>query len=76
MFIKRRCISIFSKIEFVDHSKPCTQIYLHNIASCTNLQLPVIIFKNRLAVSLAEIITNVDEVDLIMFNSISSQYKK
>ena len=27
-------------------------------------------------VSLAEIITNVDEVDLIMFNSISNQYKK
>ena len=26
-------------------------------------------------VSLAEIITNVDEVDLIMFNSISNQYK-
>ena len=27
-------------------------------------------------VSLAEIITNVDEVDLIMFNLISNQYKK
>ena len=29
-----------------------------------------------LVVSLAEIITNVDEVDLIMFTSISNQYKK
>ena len=28
--------------------KPCTQIYLHNIASCINLQLSIINFKNRL----------------------------
>ena len=32
------CISIFSKIEYVDQSKPCTQIDLHNIAGCINLQ--------------------------------------
>ena len=32
-------------IEFVDQSKPCTQIYLHNIASCINLQLPIVILK-------------------------------
>ena len=45
IFIKRTCISIFSKIEFVDQSKPCTQIYLHNIASCIDLQLPIVILK-------------------------------
>ena len=28
IIIKRTCISIFSKIGFVDQSKPCTQIYL------------------------------------------------
>ena len=38
---------IFSKIEFVDQSKPCTQIYLHNIASCINLQLPIVILKKK-----------------------------
>ena len=27
--------------------KPCTQSYLHNIASCINLQLLILIFKNR-----------------------------
>ena len=25
--------------------KPCTQIYLHNIASCIDLQLPIVILK-------------------------------
>ena len=45
IFIKRTCISIISKIEFVDQSKPCTQIYLHNIASCINFQLPIVILK-------------------------------
>ena len=29
----------FNKIELVDQSKPCTQIYLQIIASCINLQL-------------------------------------
>ena len=48
IFIKRTCLSIFSKFEFVDQSKPCTQIYLHIIASYINLQLPIIIFKNQL----------------------------
>ena len=48
IFIKRTCISIFSKIEFVDQSKPCTQIYLHNIASCINLQLPIVILKKTI----------------------------
>ena len=47
IFIKRTCISIFSKIEFVDQSKPCTQIYLHNIASCIKLQLPIVILKKN-----------------------------
>ena len=47
IFIKRTCISIFSKIEFVDQSKPCTQIYLHNIASCINFQLPIVISKKK-----------------------------
>ena len=28
IFIKRTCISIFSKIEFVDQAKPCTEFYL------------------------------------------------
>ena len=41
MFIKRTCISNFSKIEFGDQSKPCTPIYFHNIASCINLQQPI-----------------------------------
>ena len=48
IFIKRTCISIFSEIEFVDQSKPCTQIYLHNIASCINLQLPIVILKKTI----------------------------
>ena len=47
IFIKRTCISIFSKIELVDQSKPCTQIYLHNIASSINLQLPIVILKKK-----------------------------
>ena len=32
--VKRTCISIFSKLGLVDRSKPCTLIYLPNIASC------------------------------------------
>ena len=28
--------------KFVDQSKPCTQINLHNIASCINLQLQIL----------------------------------
>ena len=47
IIIERTCISIFSKIEFVDKSKPCRQIYLHNIASCINLQLPIVILKKK-----------------------------
>ena len=47
IFIKRTGISMFSKIEFVDQSKPCTHISLHNIASCINLQLPIVILKKR-----------------------------
>ena len=31
------CIAIFSRIGLVDQSKPYTQIYLQNIANCTNL---------------------------------------
>ena len=47
MLTKNSSISIFSKIEFVDQSKPCTQIYLFNIASCINLQLPIVILKKN-----------------------------
>ena len=39
------CISISSKLWLVDQSKPCTQIYLQIIASCINLQLPIVILK-------------------------------
>ena len=45
IIVERTCISIFSKIGLIDQSKPCTQIYLHNIASCTHLQLPIVILK-------------------------------
>ena len=45
IIIKRTCISIFSKIGFVDQSKPCTQIYLQKIASCINLQQLIVILK-------------------------------
>ena len=47
MFIKRTCISNFSKIEFVDQPNPCTPIYFHNIASCINLQQPIVILKKK-----------------------------
>ena len=32
----------------IDQSKPCTQIYLHNIAICINLQLPIVILKKKI----------------------------
>ena len=41
IIIKRTFISIFSKIGFVDQ---CTQIYLQKIASCIDLQPPIVIF--------------------------------
>ena len=41
IIVKRTCISIFSKIELVDQSKPCTQIYLQKIANDINLQLAI-----------------------------------
>ena len=34
-------------MEIVDQSKPCTQIYMHYIASCINLQLPIVILKKN-----------------------------
>ena len=34
--------------ELVDQSKPCTHIYLQMIASCINLQLPIVILKNSI----------------------------
>ena len=40
---------MFSKVGLVDQSKPCAQIYFQKIASCINLQLPIVIFKNRLS---------------------------
>ena len=48
MIVKSTCISIFRKIAFVDQSKPCAQIYLLNMASCINLQLPIVIFKESI----------------------------
>ena len=43
------CISIFSKLELVDdQSKPCTLIYLQKMASCINLQLPIVILKKSI----------------------------
>ena len=56
IIVKRTCISIFSKIGFVDQSKPCTQIYLQEIASYINLQLPIVIWvriiiSNNLSIS-------------------------
>ena len=40
--------NISSKLELVDQFKPCTQIYLQIIATCINLQLPIVIFKKGL----------------------------
>ena len=48
IIIKRTCISIFSKIGFVDQSKSCTQISLQKMASCINLQLPIVILKKSI----------------------------
>ena len=31
--------------------KPCTQIYLHNVASCIDLQLPIVILKLAIRIS-------------------------
>ena len=31
----------------IDQSKPCTQINLHNIAICKNLQLPIVNLKKK-----------------------------
>ena len=42
---KRICISILSKLGLVDQSKPCILIYLQKMASCINLQLPIVILK-------------------------------
>ena len=36
-------IDFQQKNKFVDPSEPCTQIYLHNIANCINLQLAIVI---------------------------------
>ena len=45
---KRTCISIFSKLGLVDQSKPCILIYLQKMASCVNLQLPIVILKKSI----------------------------
>ena len=47
IIVKCTCISIFSKIELVDQSKLCTQIYLQKFANCINLQLAIRISKNH-----------------------------
>ena len=41
-------ISIFSVIGWVDQSNACTLIYLQKIARCTNLQLPIVFFKESI----------------------------
>ena len=46
IIVKRKCISIFSKIGLVDQSKLCTQIYLRKLANCINLQLAIRISKD------------------------------
>ena len=38
----------FSKLRLVDQSKPCTLIYLQKMASCINLQLPIVILKKSI----------------------------
>ena len=48
IIVKRTCISNFSTIGLGDLSKPCTQIYLQKIASCINLQLPIVILKKSI----------------------------
>ena len=48
IIVKRTCISIFSRIELVDQSKPCLKICLHKTASCINLQLPIVIVKKSI----------------------------
>ena len=45
---KRTCISIFNKLGLVDQSKPCILIYLQKMASCINLQLPIVILKKSI----------------------------
>ena len=32
----------------IDQSKPCTQLYLQIIASCVNLQVPIVILKKNI----------------------------
>ena len=43
IFIRRTCISIFSKIEFVNQPKPCTQIYLQKFTT-----IRIVIFKKSI----------------------------
>ena len=43
--VYRTYISIASIIGCVDQSKACTLLYLQEIASCINLQVPIVIFK-------------------------------
>ena len=52
VIVKRKCISIFSKLGSVDQSKPCTLIYLQKIASCINLQLPIVILKKSILLNM------------------------
>ena len=47
--IKRTCISIFSKIRFVDQSEPCTQNNLQkNRKLHTFATIPIVIFKKSI----------------------------
>ena len=48
IIVKRTCISIFRKIGLVDQSNPCAQFFFAKNASCTNLQLPVVILQKSI----------------------------
>ena len=47
IIVSRTCIYISSKLGLVDQSKPCAQIYLQIIATCINLQLPLLILEKN-----------------------------
>ena len=47
IIVKRTCISIFSKLELVDQSKLCIQIYWQTFANYINLQLAIRISKKH-----------------------------
>ena len=38
---------MYINFQQLDQSKPCTQIYLQIIATCINLQLPIVVLKKK-----------------------------